>query len=57
MLEFLFAVCCLISFLSLVWGFGSAMNNGTKFSSLGPCLLSFTIFGALALIINSLAGI
>lgn len=46
MIGLLYTVLSIAAVGALIWGVGSAMMNGTRYSSLGPSLLVAAICGA-----------
>ena len=45
MIDLICAILTLVAVVSGLWGLGSAMMNGTQYSSLGPCLLVAIVCG------------
>lgn len=56
MIGFLYSLCVAIAAIAIIWGIGSVMMNGVRYSSLGPCLLVAVGFIVLASVLNMVGG-
>lgn len=55
MIVFFGVVFSILSVGALVWGIGSAMMNGVRYSSLSPCLFACVGFGIASVILQHFA--